>query len=41
MLIVGLVATPQEAYEMQFIARVFVVAKRTKALALEVKKMKK
>lgn len=38
MLLVGQVTTPQEAYEMESIVRVFVVAKRTKYLALQVKK---
>lgn len=35
---VGQVATPQEAYEIQFIVSVFVVAKRIKDLASEIKK---
>ena len=38
MLIVGLIATPQEVHEIEFIAKVFVVAERFKQLALEVKK---
>lgn len=41
MFMVGQVATPQEAYEIQFIVSVFVVAKRIKDLASEIKKWKK
>ena len=38
MLIVGQVTSAQEAEEMEFIAKVFVVAWRFKQIALEVKK---
>jgi hypothetical protein len=40
MMIVGQVSTPEEATEVEFIAKSFVVANRARALALLLKKQK-
>jgi hypothetical protein len=39
MMIVGQVASPQEATEIEFIAKSFVVANRARALALRLKQV--